>query len=163
MAKKKGIIICGYPCIGKSSITEKSQIYIDLESSGFSKDNPLWYKDYCNTAVNLAKQGRIVFVSTHSEVINFFEKIRNDYLYDDIYICIFCPQPTWWDFWIVKAKLRFDDMPSHKNSVALERIRNYFNNDIKQILTSTLPIIMPATLSYNLLDYTKVIYNEVCQ
>ena len=159
MAKKKGIIICGYPCIGKSSVTEKSQICIDLESSCFTKNNPTWYIDYCETAINLARQGRIVFTSTHSEVIDFFEQNP----LDDIYVCVFIPQLTWWDLWEGRARLRFRNNQTRKNSAALERIRSYFHDDLEKILTSKLPIIMPATLSYDLADYVKVIYNEVCK
>lgn len=159
MAKKKGIIICGYPCIGKSSVAQKSPFYIDLESSCFTKNNSTWYIDYCETAINLARQGKVVFISTHNEVINYLEQFS----LEDVYICIFIPQLTWWDFWIARAKIRFDENQTRKNSAALERIRSHFKEDIEKILTSNLPIIMPATLSYNLVDYIQLIYQEVCQ
>ena len=159
MPKKKGMIVCGYPCVGKSSVTQKSTLCIDLESSCFTKNNPTWYMDYCETAINLARQGRVVFISTHSEVIDYLEQL----LLEDVYVCIFIPQLTWWDFWIVRARIRFDKDQTHKNSAALERIHSYFKEDIEKILTSNLPIIMPATLSYNLADYIQLIYQEVCQ
>ena len=159
MPKKKGIIVCGYPCIGKSSVAEKSQLCIDLESSCFTKSYPYWYIDYCDTAISLAKQGRIVFVSTHSDVIDFLEQNYKE----DIYVCVFVPQLKWWDLWISRAKIRFDKDQTRKNSAALERIRTHFRDDIEKILTCGLPIIMPATLSYNLADYIELIYKEVCQ
>jgi len=159
MSKRTGIIVCGYPCIGKSSVAEKSQLCIDLDSSCFTKNNPCWFMDYCDTAISLARQRRIVFVSTHSDVINYFEQNT----LEDVYVCIFIPQLKWWDLWKGRAQLRFNQNQTKKNSAALERIRNYFENDIKKILTSNLPIIMPATLSYNLADYIELIYKEVCQ
>ena len=159
MSNKKGMIVCGYPCIGKSSVAQKSQLCIDLESSCFTTNNPCWYVDYCNTAIHLATQGRIVFVSTHSDVINYFEQN----ILEDVYVCIFIPQLKWYDLWKTKAQLRFGKDQTRENSAALERIRNYFQDDIKKILTSSLPVIMPATLSYDLADYIQLIYNEVCQ
>ena len=159
MPKKKGIIVCGYPCVGKSSVAQKSPLCIDLESSCFTKNNPTWYMDYCETAINLARQGRIVFISTHSEVVDYLEQFP----LEDVYVCIFVPQLKWWDLWIGRAKIRFDKDQTRKNSAALERIRSHFRDDIEKILTCGLPIIMPATLSYDLADYVELIYKEVCQ
>ena len=62
------MIIVGYPGIGKSTLCQHRENCIDLESSCFDKSNKKWYKDYCNVAVDLHKQGNIALVSNHESV-----------------------------------------------------------------------------------------------
>ena len=62
------MIIVGYPGIGKSTLCQYRDNCIDLESSCFDKLNKNWYKDYCNVAVDLHKQGNIALVSNHESV-----------------------------------------------------------------------------------------------
>ena len=74
-----GLIICGYPGVGKSSIAGWHNC-IDLESSFFSHraDIPqkldYWVPQYCQVAIDLALQGYTVFTSTHHAVIEYFKK-----------------------------------------------------------------------------------------
>ena len=59
------MIIVGYPCIGKSTYAAGHPYRaIDLESSNFVKDDN-WVKSYCNVAIDLSRQGHVVFVSSH--------------------------------------------------------------------------------------------------
>lgn len=44
------MIVCGYPCIGKSTVAKQDPMFIDLESSYFKiegRDNTGWYENYC--------------------------------------------------------------------------------------------------------------------
>lgn len=67
----KGAIICGYQGIGKSTLANPENGYIDLESGNFWVDgrrDKEWYIIYCNIAIHLAKQGYKVFLSSHEVV-----------------------------------------------------------------------------------------------
>jgi len=83
----KGLIVCGYPGVGKSSIAGWNKC-VDLESSYFSYRpaydvhdgicvnipvrTDVWTKQYCPIAINLANQGFIVMTSYHKSVIEYF-------------------------------------------------------------------------------------------
>ena len=74
--KKKGLIIIGYQGIGKSTAAKHIPNSIDLESSLFKIDNKRhedWYMVYAKIAVNLARQGYIVFTSSHKKVVKEIE------------------------------------------------------------------------------------------
>ena len=77
-----GKIICGYPGIGKSTVCENRVWFIDLESSNFYKDDGTkaddWWIGYTNIAVDLAKQGYLVFTSCHEVVRNRLAEIAPD-------------------------------------------------------------------------------------
>lgn len=75
----KGIIICGFPGIGKTSAESVCREAIDCESSGFhyifdptgvEKENPNWVSEYVNFIEKCAKDGkyRFVLASTHLKV-----------------------------------------------------------------------------------------------
>ena len=73
-----GLIVSGYPGIGKTTVAMRSVRFIDLESSGFSVDGqktPMWFIPYCKIAVNLAAQGYHVFVSAHEVVQSYLDSI----------------------------------------------------------------------------------------
>ena len=91
------MIIIGYPGIGKSTLAGQNN-YIDLESSNFwnkGKRPDDWYIYYCNIALDLSRQGYVVFVSSH-------EAVRNRLKYaitDERIICIY-PSLELKDEWI---------------------------------------------------------------
>ncbi len=63
------MIICGFPCIGKSTWAKNCDNVIDLDSSTYSKlKNKNWTWVYVDEAISLSKRGKIVLVSTHVEV-----------------------------------------------------------------------------------------------
>ena len=97
---KKGKIICGYPGIGKSTYVKNNKDKaIDLDSSLFTKHDK-WETDYVNLAYMLAKQGFIVFISTH-------ESVRNTLLNRNIPFDIVCPSINLYADWCERLKQRF--------------------------------------------------------
>ena len=110
---KKGLIICGYPGIGKSSIAGWNNC-IDLESSYFSHDkqgreiSPMdWQSIYCKLAMDLACQGYTVMVSTHEGVRVEFKKLKIHRRYKDIQIVIFCPRLGMKEEWAIRLVNRY--------------------------------------------------------
>ena len=76
------MIFSAYQGIGKSTLAKNNLEIIDFESSCFDKSNPNWYKDYVNAAINLHKQGYIVFISAHKVVRDYMLQQlenKNDY------------------------------------------------------------------------------------
>ena len=73
------MIVIGYPCIGKSTYAVGHPYRaIDLESSNFVKDDN-WIESYCNVAIDLSRQGHVVFVSSHDAVRK--QLLKSDYEY----------------------------------------------------------------------------------
>lgn len=76
--EKKGIIICGFAGIGKSSIKDavayfKDVKLYDLQSHCFVKDYN-WQKNYVECALALQNKYDYVFLSTHDVVIEELKK-----------------------------------------------------------------------------------------
>lgn len=74
------MIVAGYPGVGKSSCgMGKNFPYVthDLESSYYPKDEG-WEKQYCEFAKSINQDKAIIFVSTHSQVLDYFQKTNTD-------------------------------------------------------------------------------------
>ena len=72
------MIIIGYQGIGKSTLANIDNAYIDLESSNFwhkgeRYDN--WYIYYGKIAESLSRQNYNVFTSSHREVRDYLKNI----------------------------------------------------------------------------------------
>lgn len=94
MKKITGLIICGFPGVGKSTAAQKMyRDVIDVESSGFRwkrdedgfptrNENENWVSDYVDYIEDLAsKYGySYVFVSTHKKVREELENRRIPYI-----------------------------------------------------------------------------------
>lgn len=130
---KPGLIIFGYPGVGKSSVITQNPEYkiIDLESSNFRDENgekpPFWYKYYVNIAYDLAKQGNDVFLSTHEEVRDHALKCNID---DSIKILVVTPTLGLRDKWIERLENRYKNNPSKKNEFALNRAKTFYDQDV---------------------------------
>ena len=68
------MIICGFPGVGKSTMARTSR-WIDLESTPFQKD----FETYARVAKHMSDNGYNVMVSTHTELLDQFEKIGVPY------------------------------------------------------------------------------------
>lgn len=126
------MIICGYPCIGKSSMAKYSDKIIDLESSHFKvdgRDNTNWEIGYCKMAHELSCQGYIVFTSTHGIVRSMFSKLRIPFT-----LCY--PDLSLKEEWINRAEDRAKKTALHKDAMALARIRDFYLGDIKDLMES---------------------------
>ena len=146
-----GLIIIGYQGIGKSSLATSRHKTIDLESSNFKvggERNDNWYVIYCRIAVSLAKQGYIVFTSSHRVVVEEFMKYGN--LNDDYSIVIVAPHRSLETEWVEKLRQRwFDEAKNEKNRIAYEDAAKNFQNEIQWLASqSELPYIPIKSMDY---------------
>ena len=150
-----GMIIIGYPCIGKTSTADITNGCIDLESSYFNNGNPKWYESYINVALDLASQGYTVFVSSHSDVVHSL-KISGHL---DIPVVVFCPSLEFKEDWIERAKLRFERTKADKDERAYNRIKEHFEEDITALMNSGFKVHHLDDCGYL---YDAVIYERYC-
>ena len=156
----KGIVVCGYPGTGKSSIAGYKKT-IDLESSFFSdRSDKNWSRRYASVAIDIARQGYTVFVSTHKEVLEqlFAAGIPEE----SVKIVIFCPPRYWKQEWISRLDDRYKQNPCPKNLKALERVRNFYNDDIFELVNNerNWPVFQPEAMDYDLRNYVSAIQYE---
>lgn len=131
-----GLIIIGYPGIGKSSLGTMDSInqnIIDFESSLFKvngdRTDNWWYVIYSRQAVSLAKQGFIVCISSHKCVREELAK----YDQDGVVIVTIAPSPKLKEEWIARLKDRYLEDPSEKNIDALRNAEDSYDEDIEDI------------------------------
>ena len=127
-------IVFGYPGIGKSTLARNNKDYIDLESSVFKINgvrDPDWYKVYVNMAIHIANQERIVFMSTHPWTRDYIVSKKDSI--DYIPILIIYPDILLKDFWEYKVSIRYNEDSSTKNLSALNKVKNDFEKDIKEL------------------------------
>lgn len=150
-----GLIIIGYPCIGKSSIAGCANGIIDLESSYFSKDDPMWYNDYCALAEDLASQGFTVCVSSHSSVVSCLKQRPSN---PDVTVVVVHPDLSLKDDWIRRAELRMNDTSLDKDKRAYMRIASKYEEDINTLSECGFPTYEITELPYDLMDIVNYIY-----
>ena len=113
-----GMIVIGFPGIGKTSISFGKNNFVDLESSCFNIVDPVtnkktkpenWEKLYVSVAYDLAKQGKYVCVSNHSLVINeILDRKQKDSRLDEYPIVFVYPKKNLKDRWIERLTERYD-------------------------------------------------------
>lgn len=146
------MIVCGYPCIGKSTVAKQDPMFIDLESSYFKiegRDNTGWHENYCMLAIELHRTGHVVFTSTHADVVEFLTDGEKMFRYDlkptDVKICY--PDPYLYSDWIDRATVRWQSSGLVKDRLALKRIIDYWDVDIAALAAHTdhaVPIMNPS-------------------
>lgn len=125
------MIIIGYPGIGKSTLAATDNRYIDLESSCFTVDGKKiddWYVAYCQVAEHLSKQGYIVFVSSHADVVRYLSKV------DLEAVAIVYPSIKLRDQWVEKLRQRFDDSGLEKDYLAWVRSIEHYEDDVRALM-----------------------------
>ena len=168
----KGLIICGYPGIGKSSIAGWNNC-IDLESSYFSFRNGApqkfneWVPQYCRVAMDLAKQGYTVLTSTHEQVIKYFiEHAQGTELSPSLLgVAVFCPDYRHKPEWIERLNNRLCQDATDRLSTdilqkdlrALKRIMEHFDEDIDFLYNCGLSVYIPSYMDYDLKDTVTII------
>ena len=165
LKKPKGLIICGYPGIGKSSVAGYRNT-IDLESSDFSQkaknlNDKSWVEQYCWMAMRLASQGYTVLTSTHKEVIEYFK--ISDRSLKAMAIAgpvIFCPTRVMKEDWGNRLKNRYSRDPSDKNWRACDRCEKNYLEDIVYLYNCGLPVVYPEASDYDLRDYIYYMQNK---
>lgn len=143
------MIIAGYPGIGKTTLANKNNSVIDLESSHFRgiKD---WYKYYIEVAKSLSRQGFTVFVSTHPAVIE-----RLITTVPDKYTGLIYPSIKLKDKWVEKAGERLTSKPSDKNYRAYVRVFENFEDDVKYFESYNIKKIEIDDIDYKLGDVVE--------
>lgn len=135
-----GMIIVGYPGIGKTTICGANKGIIDLESSFFSS-LPFWDIVYVGVAIDLARQGYDVFVSSHARVINTLDTYDRKGI--DVSMIFPDASEEMREKWIEKLRTRYEqsrenkDIPFaviEKNYRALSRAEQYYQSDIQKLM-----------------------------
>lgn len=165
----KGLIICGYPGVGKSSVAGWKNC-VDLESSNFSHDDTGflldpndWVPKYCTVAMDLAKQGFTVLCSTHGDVIHCFESMSAKLPEQVGGIVIFYPRPWMKSRWIERLKDRCVSNPSKRNKRAYEHALRYFDNDLEFLGATSLPCFRPKGMEYDFRRYILLTRKTFCE
>ncbi len=164
------MIYCGYPCIGKSSVIKEfskricGTPAIDLESSLFKdqSDNRLsgWAYIYAKIAKDFSDQGYIVFCCSHAGVRFCMDELGIEYV--NIY-----PGLNLKDAWINKAVARLNETGLEKDRLAMNRILDWYEKDIKELashgktieLTNSKYNLYSAIIMYQLGTKDKMIIN----
>lgn len=157
----KGAIICGYPCIGKSTLSNAANGYIDLESSNFfvnGKRDDHWCEAYVNIALHLAWQGYKVFVSSHEDVIKLLSKHETDERAEKL-LCF--PSLDLEAAWVNKVTKRFCDTMSSKDSKAMAYVcANYKESIDKLKKQKGFRKVMITDMQYDLQSVIETIIEE---
>jgi hypothetical protein len=134
------MIIVGYPCIGKSTISGGKNI--DLDDSdmrfplrGVSEKPHLirpegWEQCYINVAVSLSLQGFNVFVSSRPEVVE--ELRRRGLKFMAIY-----PSGELKCRWVERCAKCYESNPSEDNEKKLQRVTRCFDEETRALAEST--------------------------
>lgn len=154
------MIIIGYQGIGKSTLANKDDKFIDLESGSFWLTNTdgsryrydNWYEMYCNVAEHLSQQGYIVFISSHEVVRNRLKqsKERVFTLYPDVSLK---------DQWIKKLAKRYNNSRLDKDYRALMNAIDRYEENIKEIESSDFDNIVIHDINYDLKKLIMPIIN----
>lgn len=134
------MIIVGYPCIGKSTISGGKNI--DLDDSdmmfllrGVSTKTHLirpegWEQCYVNVAVSLSLQGFNVFVSSRPDVVG--ELKQRGIKFIAIY-----PSGELKDRWVERCAKCYESDPSEDNEQKLQRVTRCFDEETRTLAEST--------------------------
>ena len=126
------MIVIGYQGIGKSSLAGRHGC-VDLESTNFyvnGKKPDDWFVMYCNVALDLSRQGFIVFTSSHQPVRDWLGT-HND---TDEKICICHPAISLMDKWIDRLQERYFLDGSNKNLRALSNAQKRYADNIGEMV-----------------------------
>lgn len=140
------MIIVGYPGIGKTSLANWHNDYLDVDSSSFIFDGVRprnWASCYAKMVEDLSEQGYRVFVSSHKDVRDALKDIGE-------VIFVVCPCLELKEEWRSKLHNRWVDVASHKNFKAWKRAEEHYDEDITDLLNSPWPIIEIKDMSYEL-------------
>lgn len=150
----KGLILCGYQGIGKSSLCNRPfslsepKNVIDLESSNFftpGYERPEnWYIIYAQIAKDLTEQGYMVFTSSHKVFRNYLNEIGEKFI-------TISPALELKDVWIQKLRTRYKGEPSAKNNKALLNAEQMYEENIKDLQAEKFALVLDHE-NYNLVE-----------
>lgn len=156
----KGLIICGYPGVGKSSVAGWNNC-IDLESSWFSHNDKgdriypdeMWCEKYCELAIYLASQGFMVLLSTHQAVINTLRDCQLMLKHYRVKVVIFAPRPGMKKEWTLRLFNRYMDSEEAKDLRAFVGAIEYWDSKLATIAHSDFPVYSPDSIDYDFREY----------
>ena len=144
------MIFCGYQGVGKSSICNRENGYIDFESSNFfvNEMRPnMWVDIYINQAVDLNNQGYDVFLSTHKELRNRLNELNIDFT-------VITPSIDLKEQWIERLTKRYKYNPSIKNMKALNNAETCYEENVNDLCSES-KVIMITNSEYDLKDFIE--------
>ena len=144
------MIFCGYQGVGKSSICNRENGYIDFESSNFfvNEIRPnTWVDIYINQAIDLNNQGYDVFLSTHKALRNRLNELN-------IYFTVITPSKDLKEQWIERLNNRYRNNPSIKNMKALKNAEECYEENVNDLCSEN-NVIMITSIKYDLKDFIE--------
>lgn len=157
----RGAVVVGYPGIGKSTLANNNIHFIDLESSKFKRDNldSIWYRTYCDVALDLASQGHVVFVSCHEKVRRYLSKNNHSKF---IRLCCCIPSLDLENEWIEKLWKRYLDSgdPYGKDYRAWNHAMLNFRKDIIRIPRDFEYVVVIDSIDYDLHKLLQKSFND---
>lgn len=144
------MIFCGYQGVGKSSICNRENGYIDFESSNFfvNEMRPnMWVDIYINQALSLNEQGYDVFLSTHKTLRNRLNELNIDFV-------VITPCIDLKEQWIERLTKRYRNNPSIKNMKALNNAEECYEENVNDLCSES-KVIMITNPEYDLKDFIE--------
>ena len=144
------MIFCGYQGVGKSSICNRENGYIDFERSNFfvNEIRPnTWVDIYINQAIDLNNQGYDVFLSTHKALRNRLNELNIDFT-------VITPSKDLKEQWIERLNNRYRNNPSIKNMKALKNAEECYEENIKDLCCES-KVIMITNTDYDLKEIIR--------
>lgn len=162
------MIIIGYPGVGKSTLAESYvngdrpngfKSVIDLESSLFhggctgdpfrgGREVTNWAYTYCSVAMELSRQGHIVFVSSHADVQRYLRECTEQ-------VRVVYPAIELKQEWLERLRGRYIcswDNEKDKNFAAYNRACDHYEDDIEYLKSNGFELMEITEMHYDLAD-----------
>lgn len=145
------MIVIGYQGIGKTTTAKKLNNCLDLESSMMKIDGKRdenWFIPYGQIALDLSRQGNIVFTASHRIFREWLEVNSND---TDRILCI-VPALDIKDLWIEKLQKRWEQTNLLKDRLAFMNAKECYIENITEMydFQNSFEIYQIQDLNYNL-------------
>ena len=144
------MIVIGYQGIGKSTLVKDNNSYIDFESSNFKINGERpdgWEQMYCEAALDLSRQGHVVFTASHKCIRDYLKEHRGNEV-----VLIVAPSVDLKDQWLKKLRKRFKETGLLKDRLALLNAEDCFDENIKEMqnYASVFPFYEITDMGYQL-------------
>ena len=162
-----GVIVCGYPGIGKSTVAKDIPNVIDLESSIFYEEDEKtrpenWAYFYVKMAIDLALNGNDVFLSCHENVreqlsLQYFNLYGEERSY--VAPLVIIPAIELKKEWENRLLDRYFISLKNKDKKAYDFHVNEFETSVNKLISDNLrllPTIFIRDINY---DLRNLIYN----